>query len=83
MFLLVLPFITSAYVMYVANLIGFAIIGAVGLNLLTGFTGQISLGHAAFIGVGGYATAILITRAGIPFWFALPLAGLFRQQWDW
>ncbi len=58
------------------TLIGFAIIGAVGLNLLTGFTGQISLGHAAFIGVGGYATAILITRVGIPFWFALPAAGL-------
>jgi branched-chain amino acid transport system permease protein len=75
-FLLTLPLFASAYVMYVANLIGFAVIGAVGLNLLTGFTGQISLGHAAFMGVGGYATAILITRVGIPFWFALPMAGL-------
>jgi len=74
--LVCLPFVTSAYVMYVANLIGFAIIGAVGLNLLTGFTGQISLGHAAFVGVGGYATAIIITRLGLPFWIALPLAGL-------
>ena len=41
--LLLLPWLTSAYVMYVANLICLAIIGAVGLNLLTGFTGQISL----------------------------------------
>jgi len=73
--LVVLPWLASAYVMYVANLIGIAIIGAVGLNLLTGFTGQISLGHAAFIGVGGYATAILVTRLNIPFWCALPCAG--------
>ena len=62
--------------MYLANLIGFAIIGAVGLNLLTGFTGQISLGHAAFIGVGGYATAIIVTSLNVPFWIALPAAGL-------
>lgn len=74
--LIALPFIGNDYVMYIANLIGIAIIGAVGLNLLTGCTGQISLGHAAFVGVGGYATAILITRFDIPFWFALPIAGL-------
>jgi branched-chain amino acid transport system permease protein len=74
--LIFLPLFADDYVMYIANIIGFAIIGAVGLNLLTGCTGQISLGHAAFIGIGGYATAILITRCGIPFWFALPIAGL-------
>jgi len=74
--LVTLPLFANDYVMYVANQIGFAVIAAVGLNLLTGCTGQISLGHAAFIGVGGYATAVLITRFGIPFWFALPLAGL-------
>ncbi|MFZ5865228.1 MAG: branched-chain amino acid ABC transporter permease [Thermodesulfobacteriota bacterium] len=74
--LVTLPLFASDYVMYVANQIGFAVIAAVGLNLLTGCTGQISLGHAAFIGVGGYATAVFITRFGIPFWFALPLAGL-------
>ena len=59
-----------------ANMIGFAVIGAVGLNLLTGFTGQISLGHAAFIGIGAYASAILITRYGISFWLSIPLAGM-------
>lgn len=75
-FLFVLPLITNEYIMYMANLIGFAIIGAVGLNLLTGFTGQISLGHAAFVGVGGYATAVLMTRFDVPFWLALPAAGL-------
>lgn len=75
-FLLVLPFVAGDYVLYVANLIGFAIIGAVGLNLLTGCTGQISLGHAAFVGVGGYTTAVLMTRFGIPFWLALPASGV-------
>lgn len=75
-FLLLLPFFGNAYVLYVANMIGFAVIAAVGLNILTGFTGQISLGHAAFAGIGGYTSAILITRFGAPFWLALPLAGV-------
>lgn len=75
-FLLALPLVGNAYVLYIANLIGFAVIAAVGLNILTGFTGQISLGHAAFAGIGGYASAILIARYGFSFWLALPLAGL-------
>jgi branched-chain amino acid transport system permease protein len=76
LFLLLLPVLADAYVLYIANLIGFAIIGAVGLNLLTGFTGQISLGHAAFVGVGGYTAAILMTKLNFSFWLALPCAGL-------
>jgi branched-chain amino acid transport system permease protein len=75
-FLLIFPFVADAYMLYVANMIGFAIIAAVGLNLLTGFTGQISLGHAAFVGVGAYASAILITRLGFSFWLSIPFAGL-------
>ncbi len=75
-FLLIFPFLVNEYVLYMANLIGIAIIGALGLNLLTGFTGQISLGHAAFIGVGAYTSAILITRVGISFWLTIPMAGL-------
>lgn len=75
-FLLIFPFLVNEYVLYIANLIGIAIIGAHGLNLLTGFTGQISLGHAAFIGVGAYTSAILITRVGIPFWWTVPMAGI-------
>jgi len=59
-FLLVLPIVADAYILYMANLIGFAIIAAVGLNLLTGFTGQISLGHAAFIAVGAYTSTLMI-----------------------
>ncbi|UCD78540.1 MAG: branched-chain amino acid ABC transporter permease, partial [Desulfobacterales bacterium] len=75
LFLLILPILANPYVLYVANLIGFAIIGAVGLNILTGFTGQISLGHAAFVGVGGYTAAILMTKLNFSFWLALPCAG--------
>lgn len=56
-------------------MMGIFIVGAHGLNLLTGFTGQISLGHAAFMGVGAYAAGIL-ANAGVPFFVALPLAGL-------
>ena len=50
--------------------------GAVGLNILTGMAGQISLGQGAFIGVGAYASALLVTKLGFSFWLALPLAGL-------
>jgi len=53
----------------------FAII-AVGLNLLTGFAGQISMGHAAFMAIGAFASYGLSDIVGIPFWFAVPIAGL-------
>ena len=57
------------------NLIFIYIIGANGLNLLTGFTGQISLGHGAFMGVGAY-TACILAKMGLPFYLALPAAGI-------
>ena len=76
LFLLLFPFIANTYMLYIANMIGFAVIGAIGLNLLTGFTGQISLGHAAFVGIGAYTSAILTTRLGFSFWLSIPFAGL-------
>ncbi len=72
----VVPFITSPYLLYVLNMTGIAAIAALGLNILVGFTGQISLGHGAFFGVGAYAGAILATTLGMPFWAAVPAAGL-------
>jgi branched-chain amino acid transport system permease protein len=69
------PFLAGDYLLYLANLVGVLAIGALGLNILTGFTGQISLGHAAFMGIGAYATAGLAARAGWPFWLALPAGG--------
>jgi len=72
----VVPFISSAYLLYVINIIGIYAIAAIGLNLLIGYTGQISLGHGAFFGVGAYSAAILATKAGFPFLIAVPLAGV-------
>jgi len=74
--LLIFPFVAGDYLLFMANLAGIAIIGAVGLNILTGFAGQISLGHAAFMGVGGYTAAILATRFNLPLLLCLPLSGL-------
>jgi len=70
------PAVAGPYLLALANLTGIAIIGATGLNLLTGYTGQISVGHGAFMGVGAYAAALLAVRAHLPFWLAVPLAGL-------
>jgi len=72
----VVPFISSPYLLYIINSMGIYAIAAVGLNLLIGFTGQISLGHGAFFGVGAYAAAILATRGGVPFFLAVPIAGI-------
>jgi branched-chain amino acid transport system permease protein len=74
--LLALPLVASSYWLDVTNRILIAIVAAVGLNILTGFTGQISLGNAAFLAVGGYATAALAGKAGLPFPLVIPLAGV-------
>ena len=73
---LVIPFVTKSYYLYVINNIGIAAIAAIGLNLLIGYTGQISLGHGAFFGVGAYAAAILGTDLGFPFWLSVICAGV-------
>jgi len=65
----------NRYHMYVATLIGVYIITIMGLNLTLGYTGQISLGHAAFMGLGAYTVA-LMTLNGHSFWLALPLGAL-------
>ncbi len=70
------PRFASTYWLDTLNRIGIAIIGALGLNILIGYTGQISIGHAAFLAVGAYATAILEARVGLPFYLAIPLAAL-------
>lgn len=76
-FLSVFPFFAGKYLLYLANLVGIAVIGVLGLNILSGFTGQISLGHSAFIALGAYASTLLTLRLGIPFWLSMPLAGMF------
>jgi branched-chain amino acid transport system permease protein len=73
---LVVPMVADDYQLGVLNLIGIAAVGALGLNLLVGFTGQISLGHAAFAAVGAYTAANLSLRLGLPALIAIPAAGL-------
>ncbi len=70
------PFMVGRYTLYTMNLTGIYIIGAMGLNILTGYTGQISIGHAAFIALGSYATTILGERAALPFYMVIPLSGI-------
>ena len=70
------PFMAGEYLLYMANITGIAIVAALGLNILTGATGQISLGHAAFVGIGAYTSAVLTNRFGLPLLLCLPLAGL-------
>lgn len=75
--MVVLPwFVSNIYYLHLINLSLITIILALGLNLLTGYAGQISIGHAAFYAIGAYSSAILTTRLGISFWLSLPLAGL-------
>ena len=65
----------GGYFVYVLNLTGIFALVAIGLALLTGFSGQISLGHAGFFAIGAYASALFAQRLGLPFWLAIPLAG--------
>jgi branched-chain amino acid transport system permease protein len=64
--LLVLPFVLDNYWLSIANTTLIAVIGAVGLNILVGYTGQISLGQGGFLAVGAYSSAILSDRIGLP-----------------
>lgn len=82
--LVLLPVLTrgSSFLMYTASLIGVYIVLALGLNILTGFAGQISIGHAAFMAIGAYTSALLTLR-GVPFWVALPIAGAAAGLVGW
>src|SRR5512139_1871279 len=75
-FLAVCPLFFSDRLLTIATMIGIAIISVHGLNILTGYCGQISMGHVGFMAVGAYTSAILTAKLGWPFWFALPAAGL-------
>ncbi len=76
LFAVVLPITLQEYYLSILNLIFIAVVGALGLNILVGYTGQISLGHGAFMSVGAYTAANLAVRLGLPFWVTLPAGGL-------
>ena len=74
--LFALPYVASESIVSLVNRICIFMIAVQGLNILTGYTGQISLGQAAFMTVGGYISALLVGVAGWSFFLALPVAGL-------
>lgn len=72
--LLAAPYVLNAYLLSHMTVVLFTLVGALGLTVLTGFTGQISLGHVAFLVLGAYSYAISVTRLGAPPVLALLLA---------
>jgi branched-chain amino acid transport system permease protein len=75
-FLFTCPLFISELWLTLLIIIGISIIALHGLNILTGYCGQISMGHSAFMMVGGYTSAILCNKLGFSFWAALPCAAL-------
>ena len=70
-----LPFVVSSYRTFQLTLVMVYAIALLGLNILTGYNGQISLGHGAFYAIGAYCTAILMDKLGMPYWATVPVAG--------
>jgi branched-chain amino acid transport system permease protein len=71
----VLPFVLSNYRTFQAALVLVYAIALLGLNILTGYNGQISLGHGAFYAIGAYTAAMLMDLGGFPYWATVPVAG--------
>ena len=74
--LLVFPFVASPYFLNLGNQVAIATVGAIGLNILVGYTGQISLGQGAFMAVGAYGAGLLTMEAGMPWGVSVVVAGL-------
>ena len=70
--LILLPFMVKNYRVFQFNLVMVYAIAILGLNILTGFNGQISLGHGAFFAFGAYTAAVLMDRFGAPYWSTSP-----------
>jgi branched-chain amino acid transport system permease protein len=71
-----LPFALSNYQVFQLTMVMIYAIAVLGLNILTGYNGQISLGHGGFFAAGAYTTAILMHRYGVPYWATLPPAAV-------
>ena len=74
--LVLFPFMANDYWLYLACLVAINVASATGLNILTGYTGLVSLGQAAFMGLGAYTVAIMQTRWGTPFALNLVAGGV-------
>jgi branched-chain amino acid transport system permease protein len=76
-FLFMVPLLFSYYAVSFLNMLFITVIVVLGLQMVTGYCGQVSFGQAAFMAVGAYASAVFTAKLGISFWAAVPLAGLF------
>ena len=76
LFIVIVPLALGEYYISILNLILIAVVGALGLNILVGYTGQISIGHGAFMSVGAYTAANLVTHLDAPFWITIPAGGI-------
>jgi branched-chain amino acid transport system permease protein len=74
--LLGIPLTTDTFQTFQFANVAVFVVAIVGLNLLTGYSGQISLGNGAFMAIGGYTTALLVHHIGLPYGLTIPLAGL-------
>jgi len=74
--LVAFPFVATPYTLHLINLVAIASIAALALNLLTGYTGLVSLGHGGFLCAGAFTTAALVTEFNSPFWLNLAASGL-------
>lgn len=72
----VLPFLLGNYRVFQLTLALAYSIALLGLNMLTGYNGQISLGHGAFYAIGAYTAAVLMDKFGVPYWVTIPVAGV-------
>ena len=74
--LFTLPLLGSYYLVSLISYLSLTVIIVLGLQIVSGYCGQISFGQVAFMAVGGYTSAILTSRFGLSFFIALPLSGL-------
>lgn len=80
--LLVFPLTANLYLVSIANIIGYTVLSAMGVQLLIGYCGQITLGHAAFIAVGAYVTAIAMLQYHLPYPLGLVLGAISAGLWS-
>lgn len=73
---LCIPLFTGTYMLTVIITTMSIIIAALGIQILTGYCGQLSVGHSAFVAVGAYSSALLVSQSGLSFWVAVPVAGI-------
>jgi len=73
---LCIPLFTGTYMLTIVITTMSIIIAALGIQILTGYCGQLSVGHAAFVAIGAYTSALLVSQSGLSFWIAVPVAGI-------